>query len=97
MPLDESGGPDLTKGRSDGNSADGEKPEHTRDFTGNTGVSEKSCAESGAMGAENGPVDPDLAAVVAVWPTLPEPTRRKIVAMVQEAAENCGIRGGGEQ
>lgn len=62
------------------------EPEHTRDFTGNTGVLKKSAAESGAAGAENGLVDPDLAAVVQAWPDLPAATRRQMVAMVEAVA-----------
>jgi hypothetical protein len=42
-------------------------------------------AESGAVGAQNGPIDPQLAAVVAAWPTLPEAVRRRVMAMVNAA------------
>ena len=40
----------------------------------------------GALAAEIGPSCPDLAAVVAAWPALPEPLRAGIVAMVKAAA-----------
>jgi len=52
--------------------------------TANTGFSETGGAESGAVGARMGLSDPDLAAVVNAWPTLPEATRRQVVAMVQQ-------------
>ena len=42
-------------------------------------------AESGAVGAQNPTVDPDLAEVVARWPALPEATRQAVVAMVKAA------------
>ncbi len=32
--------------------------------------------------AESAALDPDLAAVVAAWPTLPEPIRRAILTLV---------------
>jgi hypothetical protein len=38
------------------------------------------------LAAEIGPSCPDLAAVVAAWPALPEPLRAGIVAMVKAAA-----------
>jgi hypothetical protein len=40
-------------------------------------------AESGALAA----IDPNLAAVVAAWPTLPEAIRAGIAAMVRAAQE----------
>jgi hypothetical protein len=33
------------------------------------------------------PTDPDLAAVIAAWPTLPPAMRAGVVAMVKAAAE----------
>ena len=35
----------------------------------------------------NGPDDPDLAAVMAAWPDLPEALKAGIVAMVKAAAK----------
>jgi hypothetical protein len=35
---------------------------------------------------------PDLAAVVAAWPTLPEPIRAGILAMVKAASGEGGAR-----
>ena len=37
-----------------------------------------------AVQAEGG-LSPDLAAVVAAWPTLPEPLRRAVLAMIDAA------------
>jgi hypothetical protein len=36
-------------------------------------------AESDAVGAR---IDPDLARIVAAWPTLPEPIRRAMLALI---------------
>jgi hypothetical protein len=38
-----------------------------------------------AVTDESSTTDPELAAVVAAWPDLPEPVRRGIVAMIQAA------------
>ncbi len=40
-------------------------------------------AESGAIGAQNGPIDPELAEVVRAWPTLPPVVKGGIMAMVR--------------
>jgi hypothetical protein len=40
-------------------------------------------AESGAVGAQNAPIDPSLALIVNRWPTLPEAARAGILAMVR--------------
>ena len=42
-------------------------------------------AESGAVGAETVPVDPDLQAVIERWPDLPDVVKVDIVAMVRAA------------
>jgi len=47
------------------------------------GASGQSGAESGALGAREAPVDPDLAAVVDAWPTLPAAIKAGILAMVR--------------
>lgn len=39
-------------------------------------------AESGAFSADSSQIDPDLARIVAAWPTLAEPIKRAIVALV---------------
>ena len=42
-------------------------------------------AESGAVGAHSGPIDPDLALLIDAWPRLPEAVRRQIFSMVKLA------------
>ena len=42
-------------------------------------------AESGASGGKSGALDPDLAVVVDVWPTLPDAVKVGILAMVRAA------------
>ena len=54
--------------------------------TGNTGVSVQSGAESGALGGDFAPIDPDLALILERWPALPEAARASIMAVVREAA-----------
>lgn len=48
-------------------------------------ANEESGAENGALGALEKPFPPDLAAVVAAWPTLPERTRREICKLLNQA------------
>ena len=57
--------------------------EQIANSSGNQGVALPSGAESGAVGGDSAPIDPDLAAVVAAWPGLPEAVRRKVVALVR--------------
>lgn len=59
--------------------------EPTSHSTGNTIDPPQGGAKSGALGAQNGPLDPDLAAIVKAWPTLPEPIKAGIVAMIGAA------------
>jgi len=47
------------------------------------GILPEGGAESGAVGARMALSDPNLMAVVAAWPTLPETTRQQIVAMAK--------------
>jgi hypothetical protein len=51
------------------------------------GVADEGGAESGALGAENRPEDPDLGAVVDAWATLPETIKAGILAMVRAAGD----------
>jgi len=44
-------------------------------------------AESGAVGAQNTEIDPELAKIVAAWPGLPDAIRAGIVAMVAAAGD----------
>ena len=45
----------------------------------------RSAAQFGAVGDENRSIDPDLAAVIEAWPTLPEAVKAGILAMVNAA------------
>jgi hypothetical protein len=49
------------------------------------GTTGRGAAESGAFGPEGAPIDADLQAIVDAWPTLPEPVRVGIQAMVRAA------------
>ena len=60
--------------------------EPTSFSSGKTPVSGTGGAESGAVGAENAPIDPDLANIIDAWPTLPEGVKAGITAMVEGAA-----------
>ncbi len=46
---------------------------------GKTEFSDESGAECGALGAQNAPIDPDLAMVVKRWAGLPEAVKQDIV------------------
>jgi hypothetical protein len=46
---------------------------------------DQSGAECGALGAQNAPLAPDLAAVVDAWPKLPDAIKAGILAMVLAA------------
>ena len=47
--------------------------------------SESGGAESGAVGAQSGPFDPDQAAVNDAWPHLPDAVKARILAIVNAA------------
>jgi hypothetical protein len=59
--------------------------EPPQQFTGNVASALQSGAESGALGARNDLVDPDLEAVVEEWPTLAEPIKVGILAIIRAA------------
>lgn len=59
--------------------------EHGPKSSGNQGVGNQSGAESGALGAREAPIDPELAAVVDAWPALPAAIKAGILAMVRAA------------
>lgn len=63
-----------------------ETPTHS---SGKIDNSEYSAAESAAAGAENGPVDPDLQAVIDAWPALPAAVKAGILAMVRAAKDSA--------
>jgi hypothetical protein len=49
------------------------------------GVTEPSGTESGALDPQNAILDTELAAIVDVWPVLPEAIRAGILAMIRAA------------
>ena len=53
-------------------------------------------AESGAVDAESGDIDPELAAVVEAWPTLPKAVKAGIMAFIQACNPDCGDRRDGD-
>jgi hypothetical protein len=59
--------------------ADGEGFEPQRSSSKKSALRKRGGAESGAVGA---PLDSDLARIVAAWPTLPEPIRRAMLALI---------------
>ena len=69
-----------------------------RRFDGASDSLTDTCADSqerlgvlfGALAAEIAPVSPDLADLLTAWPTLPEPVKAGIVAMVKAACPEHG-------
>ena len=57
--------------------------EHYVENAGKTGDSVRNDAESGAFGAEKGPIDPNIQFIVERWDDLPEPVKAGILAMVR--------------
>jgi hypothetical protein len=58
--------------------------EPPQDSSENTPFSEIGGTESGTVSAQSAPFPPDLAAVAAAWPNLPDATRQAIVAIIRE-------------
>jgi hypothetical protein len=66
----------------------------------NAGHAAAGGAKPGAVSADPSPADPYLVRIVAAWPTLPEPIRRALLALVEsallaapEATGNPGAKG----
>jgi hypothetical protein len=59
--------------------------EQAPDSAENRGDAVRRDAKSDALSGDSGAIAPDLAAVVAAWPRLPEAVRRHVLALVQEA------------
>lgn len=57
-----------------------------QESAGNSTSATQSGAKSGALGAQNGPLDPDLVVVAEAWPGLPDALRAGILAMVRAAS-----------
>ena len=53
----------------------------------NSALSEMGAAESGAIVAENTPIDPDLQAIIERWPDLPAAVKASIAAMAAAGDE----------
>ncbi len=53
------------------------------------GFSKTGGAESGAVGAQHGPVDAELAQVVEVWPKLPRVVKAGIMTMVRATGDTA--------
>jgi hypothetical protein len=53
--------------------------------SGNSALGGQSGAECGARGAQNAPIDPELAAVIDAWPALPAAIKAGILAMIRAA------------
>ncbi|MGA2035589.1 MAG: hypothetical protein ABSG68_25350 [Thermoguttaceae bacterium] len=54
-------------------------------FPGKSGFSESGGAKSGALGAQDGAIDPELRAIIDAWPALPDAIKAGILAMVRTA------------
>jgi hypothetical protein len=63
--------------------------EHAQETLEKQGFGGPGGAESGALSDDSGSIDPELARVVAVWPTLPEGVRRAVLALVQQARSHA--------
>ena len=50
---------------------------------GKTAIPDQNGAECGALGAQSGLIDPDLAAIIERWADLPQAVRAGMVAMVR--------------
>jgi hypothetical protein len=61
--------------------------EHPHDIAGNTGGPQQGGAESGALGARETALDPDLAALIKAWPALPATVQANILAVVRAAGK----------
>jgi hypothetical protein len=53
-----------------------------RKSSGKSATGKSGGSESGALSAGFSTIDPDLARIVAAWPTLAEPIKRAMVALV---------------
>jgi hypothetical protein len=56
--------------------------EQPANSTGNTTRHKSGGADSGALSADCCTIDPDLATIIAAWPTLPDAIRRAMLALI---------------
>ncbi|MCC7085296.1 MAG: hypothetical protein IT427_09845 [Pirellulales bacterium] len=59
--------------------------EHPAFSSGKTPFLGQSGAECGALGAQNAPLDPELAAVVDAWPTLTAEAKAAVMGIIDGA------------
>jgi len=59
--------------------------EQLHNVKGETGVPTEGAAKSGAVGAENGQIDPDLELVLRAWPGLSGAMRKQLVGIITES------------
>ena len=57
---------------------------------------DRSAAESGAVDVQSSDPDPDLAAVVEAWPTLPKAVKAGVMAIVRACDTDRGDRRDGD-
>ena len=57
--------------------------EHIANSPGNNDIQPPSAAKSGARGAREGASEPDLQALSAAWPELPDAIKSAILALVR--------------
>lgn len=58
-------------------------------ISGHYPISQTGGARSGALEAISAPIDPDLQRLLDAWPTLPDPIKVGIIAMVRFATPNA--------
>ncbi len=67
--------------------------EHLAQTPEKTSNPKASGAESGAVGDEIGPIEPDLRRIIEAWPKLPDALKTGIMAMVTAASGDQGESG----
>ena len=55
-----------------------------------TAIPQTGGAESGAVGARNAPIGPDLLAITDAWPTLLDEVKAEILAIIRAASGGDG-------
>jgi hypothetical protein len=64
------------------------RPVQTANSQQKTAISETRAAESDAVAARNGPIDPDLALIIEMWPTLSEASKAEVITIVKAAEQS---------
>ncbi len=60
----------------------------TPKITEENALSQQSAAQGAAVGAANGPIDPELQTIVERWPGLPDALKAGILAMIDVTIGN---------